>query len=161
VRTHSHSAQDTEDFGWQLACARPAESSSLAVLYLHGELGSGKTTFARGFLRALGVTAAVRSPTYTLLELYSAAPLTLLHLDLYRLDGPHELESLGLREWAGPGHLWLVEWPEKGGTALPRADVALSFTAGTAGHDITARAGSDYGERWVRRLAGAKHGHAG
>lgn len=154
MRTHSHSAQDTEDFGWQLSCARPAQSADLAVLYLQGELGTGKTTFARGFLRALGVSAAVRSPTYTLLELYSAPPLTVVHLDLYRLQGPDELESLGLREWARPGHLWLVEWPEKGGSALPGPDVTLTFAAGTAGHDISARAVSDYGERWLRRLTG-------
>jgi tRNA threonylcarbamoyladenosine biosynthesis protein TsaE len=157
VRTHSHSAQDTEDFGWQLASARPAEPAQLAVLYLQGELGTGKTTFARGFLRALGVKAAVRSPTYTLLELYSAPPLTVVHLDLYRLDEPQELEALGLRDWARPGHLWLVEWPEKAGTGLPAQDVTLSFTAGTAGHDITARAESDYGKRWLRRLIGEEH----
>lgn len=161
MRTHSHSAQDTEDFGWQLACARPAESLSLAVLYLQGELGTGKTTFARGFLRALGVSAAVRSPTYTLLELYSAPPLTVVHLDLYRLDESRELESLGLREWARPGHLWLVEWPEKGGTALPPADVALNFAPAAAGLDITARARSDRGEHWLQRLTGERQRHPG
>jgi tRNA threonylcarbamoyladenosine biosynthesis protein TsaE len=161
VHTHSHSAQDTEDFGWQLACARPGESSDLTVLYLRGELGSGKTTFARGFLRALGVKAAVRSPTYTLLELYRAPPLTLLHLDLYRLHEPHELESLGLREWACPAHLWLVEWPEKGGAALPPPDVTLTFSSATTGHDISAVPASDYGRRWLQEFAGSSHRRPG
>lgn len=161
MHTHSHSAQDTEDFGWQLACARPGAPSSLAVLYLQGELGTGKTTFARGFLRALGVDAAVRSPTYTLLELYSAPSLTVVHLDLYRLQEAHELESLGLREWARPAHLWLVEWAEKGGSGLPAPDVILTFAAATAGHDITARAASEYGQRWLRRLIGEERRRPG
>ena len=73
------------------------------MVYLQGELGSGKTTLARGFLQALGVTGPVRSPTYTLVELYPAAGITLVHADLYRLRDPAELESLGLREWAAPG----------------------------------------------------------
>ncbi|MBV8343257.1 MAG: tRNA (adenosine(37)-N6)-threonylcarbamoyltransferase complex ATPase subunit type 1 TsaE, partial [Gammaproteobacteria bacterium] len=67
MQTHTNTAQDTEDFGWQLACARPGEAGGFAVLYLAGELGAGKTTFARGFLRALGVRDLIRSPTYTLL----------------------------------------------------------------------------------------------
>ena len=76
MHTHANTAQDTEDFGWQLASARPAPATALAVVYLSGELGAGKTTFARGFLRACGVTQAVRSPTYTLLEPYALHALT-------------------------------------------------------------------------------------
>src|SRR5204863_442842 len=79
------SAQDTEDFGGRLATWRPPKDTALAVLYLTGELGAGKTTFARGFLRALGVAEAVPSPTYTLLELYPAGALTVVHVDLYRV----------------------------------------------------------------------------
>jgi tRNA threonylcarbamoyladenosine biosynthesis protein TsaE len=153
VRTHSHTAQDTENFGWQLACARPPDPG-LAVLYLQGELGTGKTTFARGFARALGVTVPVRSPTYALLELYPAGELTLVHVDLYRLQDPLELETLGLREWARGAHLWLIEWPEKGVGRLPRADLELSFTAETAGHDIEVHAASVLGGRWLRQLTG-------
>jgi tRNA threonylcarbamoyladenosine biosynthesis protein TsaE len=153
LRTYGHTAQDTENFGWQLACARPA-ADLLAVVYLHGDLGSGKTTFARGFARALGVSVPIRSPTYTLIELYSAGPLTLVHVDLYRLSGPEELEALGLREWTQPGHLWLIEWPEKGAHRLPPPDLVLKFTIGDVGHEIEARAATALGDQWLRRLTG-------
>src|SRR5579864_2247906 len=135
MRIHTRTAQDTEDFGARLARARPA-AAALAVLNLCGELGSGKTTFARGFLRALGVSGPVRSPSYTLIDAYPVAGLTLLHVDLYRLRDPGELENLGLREWARPGHVWLIEWPEKGAGHLPPPDLQLRFALGTGGHDI-------------------------
>jgi tRNA threonylcarbamoyladenosine biosynthesis protein TsaE len=152
VRTSTNTAQDTEDFGRQLACARPEAGNQLAVLYLTGELGAGKTTFARGFLRALGVTHPVRSPTYTLLELYPTGALTLVHVDLYRLREASELDSLGLRDWARPGCLWLIEWPEKGGERLPPPDLTLSFAVGEAGHDLDLTAQSALGSSWLVQL---------
>ncbi len=152
MRTHARTAQDTEDFGGRLARSRPAADAALAVLYLTGELGAGKTTFARGFVRALGVQEAVPSPTYTLLELYPAGALTVVHVDLYRVRAPSELESLGLREWARTGHVWLIEWPERGGTRLPPADLTVALAAGEAGHDIEVGAHSSLGESWVARL---------
>lgn len=154
MRTHTNTAQDTEDFGWQLACARPAADAELAIIYLSGELGAGKTTFARGFVRALGVADAIRSPTYTLLEVYPAGAVTAVHLDLYRIAAPGELESLGLREWARPGHLWLVEWPERGAGGLPPADLTATFSAGANAHDIEVTAGSASGAAWLRALTG-------
>jgi len=152
MRTHARTAQDTEDFGGRLARSRPAADAALAVLYLTGELGAGKTTFARGFVRALGVQEAVLSPTYTLLELYPAGALTVVHVDLYRVRAPSELESLGLREWARTGHVWLIEWPERGGTRLPPADLSVALMAGEAGHDIEVGAHSALGESWLARL---------
>jgi tRNA threonylcarbamoyladenosine biosynthesis protein TsaE len=152
VRTHTNTAQDTEDFGWHLACARPAADAALGVIYLSGELGAGKTTFARGFLRALGVAEAIRSPTYALLEIYPAGALTGVHLDLYRVAVPGELESLGLREWARPGHVWLVEWPERGAGLLPPPDLTAAFSAGANGHEIEVTAVSAPGASWLRAL---------
>jgi tRNA threonylcarbamoyladenosine biosynthesis protein TsaE len=152
VRTHTNTPQDTEDFGWQLACARPEADTGLAVLYLTGDLGAGKTTFARGFLRALGVTDPIRSPTYTLLELYPAGVHTGVHLDLYRVAGPHELESLGLREWARPGHVWLIEWPERAAAQLPAPDLTAAFFAREKGHDIEVTPGSRAGGIWLQAL---------
>jgi tRNA threonylcarbamoyladenosine biosynthesis protein TsaE len=122
------------------------------VLYLSGDLGAGKTTFARGFLGGLGVPGPVRSPTYTLLELYAAGALTVVHLDLYRLNHAGELEALGLREWAGPQHLWLIEWPERGAGGLPHADLTLAFSVDAHGHDVTLSAESALGESWLSAL---------
>jgi tRNA threonylcarbamoyladenosine biosynthesis protein TsaE len=151
---HTTTAEETEDFGAQLASARPAGDNTLCVVYLRGDLGAGKTTLTRGLLRSLGVTGAVRSPTYTLVEIYEVGALTALHLDLYRLSDPEELENLGLREWATGGHLWLIEWPERGAGRLPEADLVITLTAGDDGHDIEVTARSDLGARWVERLAG-------
>jgi tRNA threonylcarbamoyladenosine biosynthesis protein TsaE len=158
MRLHARTAEDTEDLGRRLASARPAADAALAVLYLSGELGAGKTTLARGFLRALGVAEAVPSPTYTLLELYPAGAVTVVHVDLFRVRDAAELESLGLREWARAGHVWLIEWPERGGTRLPPPDLTVAFAAGAAGHDIEVGARSALGEGWLARLQGQPHG---
>ena len=138
--------------GRTLAGARP-DPQTFAVVYLTGELGAGKTTFARGFLEALGVAGAVRSPTYTLLEFHEVPGLTVLHIDLYRLRDAAELESLGLRDWARPGCLWLIEWPERGEQRLPPPDLTLTFTVGAPAHDIEVLARSPRGEAWLARLA--------
>jgi tRNA threonylcarbamoyladenosine biosynthesis protein TsaE len=145
------SAAETEALGARLAGALlPADAPT--VLYLRGELGSGKTTFVRGFARAAGVSTLVRSPTYTLLELYPAGSLTLVHLDLYRVRSSAELDSLGLREWARAGHVWLIEWPEHGTGRLPVADLVVSLAAAAAGHDVEVTAASALGAAWLVQL---------
>jgi tRNA threonylcarbamoyladenosine biosynthesis protein TsaE len=161
VHIHTPTAADTEALGARLAHSRPADAGACAVVYLQGELGSGKTTLARGFLKALGVEGPVRSPTYTLVELHPAGSLTLVHADLYRLRDPSELESVGLREWAAPGYLWLVEWPEKGAGRLPPADLALALSSGVSGHEVELSAPGSLGRAWLARLqagAGASPG---
>ena len=155
MRTRTQTTEATEELGARLARAQPASGASLAVLYLSGELGSGKTTFARGFARAAGVRSLVRSPTYTLLEIYPCATGTLVHLDLYRVQSPAELDSLGLREWAAPRHTWLIEWPDHGAGRLPAADLIVRFTAGGAGHDIEVSGHSALGTAWLVELEGA------
>ena len=159
MRIKTQTAEETEALGRQLASVRP-DPSALAVLYLTGELGAGKTTFARGFLAALGVAGAVRSPTYTLLEIHELSGLTALHIDLYRLRDASELEPLGLREWARPKILWLIEWPERGGGRLPPPDLTLTFTVGGAAHEIEVRPDSDLGKTWLARLEPAEGGGA-
>jgi tRNA threonylcarbamoyladenosine biosynthesis protein TsaE len=151
MRTRTAAASATEELGARLAAARPAELTA-AVLYLAGDLGSGKTTFARGFLHACGVSDTVRSPTYTLLELYAVGALTLVHLDLYRLREPAELEALGLRDFARNGHLWLIEWPERGATRLPPADLQIAFFVAQAGHDVEIEAATASGQAWLAAL---------
>jgi|KBSMisStandDraft_5_1062788.scaffolds.fasta_scaffold197573_2 tRNA threonylcarbamoyladenosine biosynthesis protein TsaE len=149
---HTLTAEETEAFGARLASTRPALQDLFGVIYLTGDLGAGKTTLTRGFLRSLGVTEAVRSPTYTLVEVYEVRGLTAVHLDLYRLRDPSELDNLGLREWATAGHIWLVEWPERGSDRLPGADLVVRLTAGANGHDIDVRAQGVAGSVWVERL---------
>jgi tRNA threonylcarbamoyladenosine biosynthesis protein TsaE len=150
---HTTTAEETEGFGAQLASTRPTGDNTLCVVYLTGDLGAGKTTLTRGLLRSLGVTGAVRSPTYTLVEIYEMGALTALHLDLYRLVDPEELGNLGLREWATGGHLWLIEWPERGAGRLPGADLVITLSAGDHGHDIEVNAATDIGRGWLERLA--------
>ena len=149
---HTATAAETETLGAQLAGSRPGQDALFSVIYLTGDLGAGKTTLTRGFLRALGVRAAVRSPTYTLVETYGVGDVTAVHLDLYRLSDPSELDNLGLREWAKAGHIWLVEWPERGTDRLPEADLVVRLTAGEGGHDIELSAHSASGSLWLERL---------
>ena len=146
------SAAETTRLGAQVAAAPAVAEGAPAVLYLQGELGTGKTTFARGFLEQLGVDAPVRSPTYTLLELYPAGMLTVLHLDLYRLRSPAELEELGLRDWAQPRHVWLIEWPERGAGRLPGPDLDAGFSIVAGGHEVRLRGMSPLGDCWLARL---------
>jgi tRNA threonylcarbamoyladenosine biosynthesis protein TsaE len=155
---HTKTAEETEAFGARLASARPQRDDLFGVVYLTGDLGAGKTTLARGFLRALGVAGAVRSPTYTLVEVYETGGLTTVHLDLYRLSDPAELDHLGLREWAQKGHLWLIEWPERGSGRLPGADLAVVLSAGDGAHNIEVSIESALGASWHDRMVAAASG---
>ncbi len=101
------------------ALAQALSVTEGAIVFLEGDLGAGKTTLARGLLRALGLTGAVRSPTYTLMEPYQVAGRGVLHMDLYRLQDPAELWELGLDSYPPARTVWLVEWPERAATLLP------------------------------------------
>ncbi len=138
----------TEQLGRAMSATRPAS----AVVHLHGDLGAGKSTLARAMLRALGVTGAIRSPTYTLVERYPLADGgEALHLDLYRIADAGELEFLGL---AGTeAALWLVEWPERGGSGLPSADLHVDLAIESSGRGARLVAQTEGGEAWLAALA--------
>ena len=108
------------------------------LVALRGDLGSGKTTWVRAALRGLGYGGRVPSPTYTLLEQYRVANRTIVHLDLYRLSGEHDLENLGLRDWLVDPQTWvLIEWPERAPALATRCDLILDFTiAGAEGRRV-------------------------
>ncbi|OGT16737.1 MAG: tRNA (adenosine(37)-N6)-threonylcarbamoyltransferase complex ATPase subunit type 1 TsaE [Gallionellales bacterium RIFOXYB12_FULL_54_9] len=95
------------------------------VIYLHGDLGAGKTCLVRGVLNALGFTGRVKSPTYTLLEPYHAAGLDLRHFDLYRLQDENEWEFAGFRDEFNGKSIFFIEWPEKARTFIPPADLEI------------------------------------
>ena len=143
---------DDADATAGLAAALAATQPAQAVVLLHGDLGAGKSTLARGWLRALGVEGAIRSPTYTLVEHY---PLPAggkgLHLDLYRIGDARELDFLGLDD-AGAS-LWLVEWPERGRGALPAADLEIDLAVAGDGRSARLAPVSAAGQAWLERLA--------
>ncbi len=145
-------AEDTEACGARLARALPVVLPQFLQLQLHGELGAGKTTLARGFLRALGYSGVVRSPTYTLVEIYVLGAITVVHADLYRLQNAEEFAGLGLRDMALGGHVWLIEWPERAGQWLTGADIDVTLKAHAACHSIDLEARTPSGAQWLASL---------
>lgn len=137
------SAEEMENFGGRLARA----CNSGCIFYLNGDLGVGKTTLTRGFLRALGYTGKVKSPTYTLVENYSVAERMIYHFDLYRLGDPEELEYIGIRDYLDEEAICLIEWSEKGKPFIPKADVEVQISYDGEARLLELRACSEIGEK--------------
>jgi tRNA threonylcarbamoyladenosine biosynthesis protein TsaE len=138
----------TASFGARLAgCCRGG-----LLVFLSGELGTGKTTLVRGLLRALGHSGAVKSPTYTLVESYLRDGITLHHLDLYRLGDAAELEWLGIRDLLAADAVCLIEWPERGAGVLPPPDLQLALAYRGQGRHLAASAHSGRGEQALQCL---------
>jgi len=137
-------ATETEAFGTQLAVALRARTGW--VVFLRGALGAGKTTLARAWLRALGVTGTIRSPTYTLIEPYEIDGHNLLHLDLYRLNDPEELAQLGLADTPPQAGGWLVEWPERGAGCLPAPSIEILLETVDSQRVVRASAAAEWRE---------------
>lgn len=146
---------DTGRLGLRLAGALPRGDRTPLLVTLEGPLGAGKTCLVRAMLRGLGHAGAVRSPTYTLLEPYDLDGLSVVHLDLYRLADPGELEYLGLDDQFAAGHVVLVEWPDRAAGALPRADLAVQLDYAGAGRTGVLCPGTPGGQALLQRLSEA------
>lgn len=142
------SFEETEAFAANVALAVAAPCS----IALQGDLGAGKTTFARGFLHALGHQGKVKSPTYTILEPYQIGDITVNHFDLYRLVDPEELELIGAHEMFAQETINLIEWPEQGAGWLPEMDLWLKIEHLESGRRFRLSATSPCGEAVLARI---------
>jgi tRNA threonylcarbamoyladenosine biosynthesis protein TsaE len=153
----------------ELDLSLPDEAATLALgqllapgalggrtLHLRGELGAGKTTLARGLLRALGVAGRIKSPTYSLVEPYTLSSLHLYHFDFYRVKDSSEWLSSGFREYFNAQSVCIVEWPERAGPALPPADLEISLSFSGDGRRALVKAHSAAGAEWLSSLQASR-----
>lgn len=125
-------------------------------IYLHGELGAGKTSLTRALLQSAGHTGRVKSPTYTLVEPYAISvqnkPATLMHFDLYRMGSPEEFIDAGFREYFDSDYLCVVEWPERAEGLLVPADLEVFLSVAGEGRAVELRANSEQGASCLNHL---------
>lgn len=147
-RVYLADEQATEALGGCLA----AQLTDGLVVFLSGDLGAGKTCLVRGLLQALGYQAAVKSPTYTLVEDYSIAGHDIYHFDLYRLLDPEELDLIGIRDYFNGSTCCFIEWPERGRGWLPQQDLEIRITVQGEGREAFITAYTDQGEKVLESL---------
>ncbi|AWB35292.1 tRNA (adenosine(37)-N6)-threonylcarbamoyltransferase complex ATPase subunit type 1 TsaE [Orrella marina] len=134
------------------ASAPVQSDQAAAVIHLSGDLGAGKTTFARAFLRQCGVTGRIKSPTFALLEAYNVSSLNFYHIDFYRFSDPREWADAGFRDLFQPDSVVLIEWPEKADGTLPTADVLIQLDDHDPGRIAVLEARTPRGTRWLNKL---------
>lgn len=122
------------------------------VIYLHGDLGAGKTTLVRGVLNALGYTGRVKSPTYTLVEPYHINGLDLRHFDLYRMHDEVEWETAGFRDEFDEHNIFLIEWPEKAIRSIPKADIEITFEILPEGRNVGIKGNTPSGQECLKHF---------
>jgi len=154
----------TARFGAALARSLPGDAARPLVLYFEGELGAGKTSVIRNVLASLGHAGRVPSPTYTLVEPYVLERYRVLHVDLYRLRDPAELDDLGLADDLAavdePGRVsvLLAEWPSRGAGRLPNPDLHLHLELAGEGRKVSLTAGTEVGSVLLREVQRALPG---
>lgn len=124
------------------------------IITFSGDLGAGKTTIVRAMLRHLGVTSAIKSPTFSLVESYVCHDMQVHHFDLYRIHHEEELEYLGFRDYFTNESICCIEWAENAGKALPNVDIRFKLSIKGAGREMQMTALSDAGKNILARLAG-------
>jgi len=97
------------------------------IIFLDGDLGTGKTTFVRAVLHAIGEKGKIKSPTYTIIETYTIKSWHILHADFYRLADPEELYFLGIDDYLNAKTIFFIEWPQKGAKMLPKPDLLIHY----------------------------------
>jgi tRNA threonylcarbamoyladenosine biosynthesis protein TsaE len=126
------------------------------TIYLHGDLGAGKTALTRSMLHALGHNGHVKSPTYTLAEPYTVTiadqTVSVIHFDLYRMASAEEFLDAGFREYFNHQTICVIEWPEKAEAVLPPPDISISLAVAGEGRDVELQALSDQGVECLNRL---------
>lgn len=150
MKLRAESEAEQEAIGARLAALVPAA----CIIYLEGDLGAGKTTLVRGFMRGLGHQGAVKSPTYALVEPYEIGGRHFFHFDLYRLSDPEELDYLGLRDLLDGETVLLIEWPEKGRGELPPADLMITISYQGLGRELLLEPLSATGKKLVEQYQG-------
>lgn len=139
-----------EQFAALLGPARGEQAGGR--IHLKGDLGAGKTTFARALLRACGVTGRIKSPSYALLESYKVSNLYFYHLDFYRFSKAQDWEDAGFRDILQKQAVVLIEWPEQAGAQLPPPDVELTLNHAETGRQARLVAYSEKGRTWLTSL---------
>lgn len=143
----------TVQWAEQLADCLQSPVPSGGLFYLHGDLGAGKTTFVRAFLRRLGVSGRIKSPSYALAEQYALTQQNAYHLDFYRFNDPREWMDAGFREFFyEPNAIVLVEWPEQAQGLLPNPDLNLLFHYQEPGRLLELQPGSQKAQHWLQQL---------
>ena len=144
-----------QQFAPMLAGTHPDIASRQAGgrIHLRGDLGAGKTSFARAFLRAAGITGRIKSPSYALLESYNVSNLYFYHLDFYRFSDSREWLDAGFRDILQEDAIVLIEWPEQAGNLLPAPDLDIHFSYADIGRHASLTAYSDKGTLWLTTLA--------
>jgi tRNA threonylcarbamoyladenosine biosynthesis protein TsaE len=138
MKQYLNSTDETEQYGADLFKSLPTK----CLIFLQGDLGAGKTTMVRGFLRAAGYNGTVKSPTYTLVEEYTIGGRKIFHFDLYRVVDPEELEWIGIRDYFDQDSICFIEWPDKGKGFLPEPDRVITLKTQGLGRSVILDYGS-------------------
>lgn len=144
----------TEEKSQQIAARMTAYLTPPLVITFSGEIGAGKTTIIRAMLRALGITSAIKSPTFSLVESYNGAHIPVHHFDLYRIHDETELDYMGFRDYFTSDAVCCIEWPERAVRYLEHVDLAFSLKIKGAGREMTVQAFSSSGMAMLTCLAG-------